>query len=635
MDFSGLSISGGITFTTTVPAAPIIGTVTGASLTSANVPFTAPFDTGGSPITSYTAVSTPGNIVGVLSQAGSGTITVTGLTLGTSYTFVVYATNSNGNSANSAVSNSMVTATTPGAPTYSLSTTSISRAGLSNSVDSTIKQLTHGVYNTSTVKYAASSIQLIDQSEFVSLSTLTLPATFECWYYSVDPSVDRYAGILSVVGSNGQHFSIMGDLSSYYNDTTGAYGASTGGGGTLLTGWNHIAFYLTTTNHTLWVNGVQKIANANFLTSPQDYRQTTTRTGFVMGYGAYNTNNVSVHPTGYYSDIRVNSNDVYGVANGVISTPTTALTAISGTTQLDNGYLIGTQTAADRASLTITAPASNGGSAITSYEIFWDNGASLTVPSAGTYQITNLVPATLYTFVVRAVNAVGSGSFGSNATITLLGLPGAPTIGTATSASATTVTVTYTAPASNGGSAITSYTAVSTPGNISASVSQSGSGTITVTGLTQGTSYTFQVYATNGLGTSPYSSSSNAAIPAPPAYTWSVSTTDPIIAWYNSGTQYTVFAIPANSSSEGSTFWQYAPSPYTAWSNFGAASTYVAVSGGVKFNGVVYNGFVKSANWTTGNPTYEQRFASAIFGTKVTTGEVAARSNSAYTGPTA
>jgi hypothetical protein len=93
-------------------------------------------------------------------------------------------------------------------------------------------------------------------------------------------------------------------------------------------------------------------------------------------------------------------------------------------------------------------------------------------------------------------------------------LPGAPTIGTATLASSTSVTVSFTAPGSNGGSAITSYTAVSTPGSITASVNQSGSGSITVTGLSANTAYTFKVYASNieGAGAS---SSSSASVSTP------------------------------------------------------------------------------------------------------------------------
>jgi hypothetical protein len=88
-------------------------------------------------------------------------------------------------------------------------------------------------------------------------------------------------------------------------------------------------------------------------------------------------------------------------------------------------------------------------------------------------------------------------------------VPGAPTIGTATQTGSTTATVVFTAPASNGGSVITSYTATSSPSGGTGTLSQAGSGTITVTGLTGGTAYTFTVTATNAIGTSAASAASN------------------------------------------------------------------------------------------------------------------------------
>ncbi len=88
-------------------------------------------------------------------------------------------------------------------------------------------------------------------------------------------------------------------------------------------------------------------------------------------------------------------------------------------------------------------------------------------------------------------------------------VPGAPTIGTATATGDSTATVTFTAPEYNGGTSVISYTAVSSPSNITGTVTQSGSGTITVTGLYPGTSYTFTVYATNFAGNSDSSSASN------------------------------------------------------------------------------------------------------------------------------
>lgn len=94
-------------------------------------------------------------------------------------------------------------------------------------------------------------------------------------------------------------------------------------------------------------------------------------------------------------------------------------------------------------------------------------------------------------------------------------VPGAPTIGTATATDNTTATVAYTAPANNGGSVITSYTATSSPSGITGTLSQAGSGTITVTGLSASTSYTFTVKATNAIGASAASSASNSITTEP------------------------------------------------------------------------------------------------------------------------
>ena len=88
--------------------------------------------------------------------------------------------------------------------------------------------------------------------------------------------------------------------------------------------------------------------------------------------------------------------------------------------------------------------------------------------------------------------------------------PGAPT-NVAANAGNGQATVTFEAPISDGGYSITGYTVTSNDGLI-----QNGaSSPITVTGLTNGTAYTFKVTATNALGTSGESSVSNAVTPAP------------------------------------------------------------------------------------------------------------------------
>ena len=94
--------------------------------------------------------------------------------------------------------------------------------------------------------------------------------------------------------------------------------------------------------------------------------------------------------------------------------------------------------------------------------------------------------------------------------------PGAPTIGSATALSPTSVSITFTAPANNGGATIETYTATSTPGSITGRVFQSGSGSITITGLTSSTAYTFRVTAANSAGTSS-ASGATASITTPPS----------------------------------------------------------------------------------------------------------------------
>jgi len=90
-----------------------------------------------------------------------------------------------------------------------------------------------------------------------------------------------------------------------------------------------------------------------------------------------------------------------------------------------------------------------------------------------------------------------------------LTVPGKPTIGTATAGN-TQASVAFTAPASNGGSAITGYTVTSSPGGLTATGTASP---IVITGLTNGTAYTFTVKATNGIGTGSDSNASSQVTP--------------------------------------------------------------------------------------------------------------------------
>lgn len=93
--------------------------------------------------------------------------------------------------------------------------------------------------------------------------------------------------------------------------------------------------------------------------------------------------------------------------------------------------------------------------------------------------------------------------------------PSAPTIGTVTRTSNTVVSVPFTAPASTGGSAITSYIVTSNP-SISLTVTGGTTSPLTATGtFVKGTAYTFTVSAVNALGTSAPSAASNVVYPFP------------------------------------------------------------------------------------------------------------------------
>lgn len=106
------------------PNAPT-GVVAAGGIGQVTVSFTAPSNVGGAAITSYTVISSAGQVA----TGSSSPIVVTGLTDGVSYTFTVYASNTYGPGAMSAPSNSVAPGvvgqqayTTPGTYTFTVPT---------------------------------------------------------------------------------------------------------------------------------------------------------------------------------------------------------------------------------------------------------------------------------------------------------------------------------------------------------------------------------------------------------------------------------------------------------------------------------------------------------------------------------
>ena len=228
---------------------------------------------------------------------------------------------------------------------------------------------------------------------------------------------------------------------------------------------------------------------------------------------------------------------------------------------------IATVTAGD-AKATVTVAAATTGGTPASYAVTASpavtGGACTVTGDSGSCDVTGLTNGTAYTFTAAATNAGGtSGASGASASVTPLTVPGAPVIGAVAAAgsTSTSATVAFTAPASNGGSAITTYTATSNTGANTGTVSQAGSGTITVIGLTANTPYTFTVTATNTKGTSAPSDASTSvtlvtapAAPATPTVVAGASKVTVTVAAGTSGgtpVSYTVTAYAAGKATGG------------------------------------------------------------------------------------
>ena len=463
---------------TTVPGAPTIGTAT-AGNAQAVVTFTAPVSNGGSAITGYSVTSNPGSFTGT---GTASPITVTGLTNGTAYTFTIKATNAIGNSVASSASNSVTPtapSTVPGAPTgvtasagnaqavvtftvpvsdggsvitgYTVTSNPDGKTGTGTATPITVTGLTNATAYTFTV----TATNAIGNSVASSASNSVTP---------VAPSTVPGAPT-GVTASAGNAQAVV------------TFTAPVSNGGSVITGYT-----VTSNPDGKTGTGTATPIIVTGLTNETAYTFTVTATNAIGNSIASSASN-SVTPAV--------PNTVPGAPTGVTATAENA-----------------------QASVTFTVPVSDGGSVITGYTVTSSPGSITGTGSASPIIVTGLTNGTAYTFTITATNAIGA-SVASSASYSVTPaatVPGAST-GVTASAGNAQATVTFTAPVSNGGSAITGYTVTSVPGGLTATGTASP---ITVSGLTNGTAYTFTVTATNAIGNSAASSASNSVTPAIP-----------------------------------------------------------------------------------------------------------------------
>ncbi|MBL8525236.1 MAG: fibronectin type III domain-containing protein, partial [Betaproteobacteria bacterium] len=164
---------------------------------------------------------------------------------------------------------------------------------------------------------------------------------------------------------------------------------------------------------------------------------------------------------------------VTGLTNGtayncsVTATNSAGTGPASGTVSVTPATVPGTPSIASAtpgngtATITINAPASNGGSALLGYTVVCSAPGQTTQTLIGTPSpavVSNLANGATYSCTAAAINDVGTGAASTAASVTPVGPPGAPLSVSAT-ASPGQISVSFSPPSSNGGSAITSYNA--------------------------------------------------------------------------------------------------------------------------------------------------------------------------------
>ena len=271
-------------------------------------------------------------------------------------------------------------------------------------------------------------------------------------------------------------------------------------------------------------------------------------------------------------DIRVRAENVagYGVTSArSSSTPRTVPSApsiVGNTVSGSDGVL----------NAAFTAPSSNGGAPITMYQYSTDAGATwrnrtdggttaspVVISVLSSNGTSLLVGGTEYLVELRAVNAAGSGLASDVATGITKTVPLAPSL-SALVGNDSSAAISFDVPA-NGGSAITKYEYKVNNGSFTDTGTLAN--TFTISGLTNGTTYSVVVRAVNDIGNGATSTSSSV--------TPSGSAPAPTLNSVTAGNKTLTVAFDAPISNGGTaiTSYQYSTDGGTTWRNRSAGTT--------------------------------------------------------------
>ena len=269
------------------------------------------------------------------------------------------------------------------------------------------------------------------------------------------------------------------------------------------------------------VSGLAAVASSGSYTSLQNVPATfapqahTHSTADIVGYS-------STPGGGYLQTINglTGTVTIAGGAGVTVSTASSSITiAAAGSYVLPtatSGVLGGVKVGSG---LTITdgvLAAAGGGGSANIVEAATAAGFPATGASSTLYVATDASRVYRWAGSVYVELGAAGGGTGEDTTLRSLFIPAAPTSVTATAGNAQ-ATVSWTAPAALSVLPITDYTIQFQPSGGSWTTFTRAASTATsatVTGLTNGTAYTFKVSATNGLGTGSYSTASSAVTPA-------------------------------------------------------------------------------------------------------------------------